>query len=351
MLVPVYCRGCGQRLEIPEGFAKAKLRCAECGVYTELPPDLREQLASAPPTPKKAVAAPVAAAPRVAPPAEADDVESCGFITEPPGEKPAPPSETVRAKPPAENKPETPAIPERELLVQGTEEDDLNPYTVHGDRPTRMCPECDQRSDARAKACVHCGYHFESGAKAKREYEPLRREWENGWPLQKRLTAFMCMQAVNFVLFVLTLLGGATCVGFFWVAVMIGLQAFLVGTFEKLFLSRDSKNKVKLTRVWRYAFFARPPINVKWRQHDALIIVQSNDFSPIDWAFAIVLLCYAIVPGVLFWWFVIRPDKFSVFLCKDHGFPETPIFRTQNEELAKEIQTVVGEVTLLPIQR
>src|SRR5262245_1262331 len=349
MLVPIHCRGCGQRLEIPEGFAKAKWRCTECGVYTDLPADLREQLAKARPAEKPA-AAPVASAPRPARTPQIDDgVETMGFITEEQLEKTA---ATKAPEPlPAAERPIEPEIPERQLLVQGTDEDDLNPYTVHGDAPTKMCPECDQRSDARAKACVHCGFHFESKTKAKREYEQVRREWENGWPLQKRLTAFMCMQGVNFVLFLLTLLGGATCVGFFWISVMIGLQAFLIGTFEKLTLTRDSKGRVKLTRVWRYAFFPKPAEMVKWRQHDTVSIVQTNEFSIIDLAFAIMLLTYGILPGVLFWWFVIRPDKFTVYLCKDHGFPETPIFRTQNEDLAKEIQTVVSEVTLLPIQR
>lgn len=350
MLVPIYCRGCGQRLEIPEGFAKAKWRCAECGVYTDLPADLREQLAKAKPA-QQAAAAPVATVPRAAkPPVEDDDVETTGFITEEQLEKTTGRS-GLSTPASAANPPKELELPERELLVQGTEEDDVNPYTVHGDAPTKMCPECDQRSDARAKACVHCGYHFETKTKAKREYEQVRREWENGWPLQKRLMAFMCMQGVNFVLFLLTLLGGATCVGFFWISVMIGLQAFLVGTFEKLALTRDSRGRVKVTRTWRYAFFPKPAETVKWRQHDALTIVQTNEFSIIDWGFAFMLLSYGILPGVLFWWFVIRPDKFSVYLCKDHGFPETPIFRTQKEELAKEIQTVVSEVTLLPIQR
>ena len=70
MLNPLYCRGCGQRLEIPEGFAKAKLRCGECGVYTDLPPELREQLATGKPVSKPG---PTAAAQTPQPEAEADE--------------------------------------------------------------------------------------------------------------------------------------------------------------------------------------------------------------------------------------------------------------------------------------
>jgi ribosomal protein L37E len=345
MLNPVYCRGCGQRLEIPEGFAKAKLRCGDCGVYTDLPAELREQLAAAPRKEKPAAAA----APSAARPAESDsDVEDgYTFLVEPAGEAPpAPPSQNV---PVAELVPDEPL--ERELLVQGTEEDDLNPYTVHGDAPTRPCPECGRRTNAKSKACIHCGFNFSTKAKAKRVYEPVRREWENGWPLQTRLSIFMGLQFLNFIMLVVSLISGySPCAALFAIGVTIGAQAFLAGTFEKLILSRESKGKVKVTRIWRYCFFPRPPINVRWKEHESLSVVQSNDFSPVDWAFAIVLLGYGIVPGVLFWWFVIRPDKFTVYLCKDHGYPETPIFRTTNESMAKEILSVVSEVTTLPVQ-
>ena len=345
MLNPLYCRGCGQRLEIPEGFAKAKLRCGECGVYTDLPPELREQLATGKPVSKPG---PTAAAQTPQPEAEAD--EAYTFLEEPPPPRTTAPAPA--APPKADSETNLLEVPEREVLVQGTEEDDLNPYTVHGDAPTRICPECDKRSDAKSKVCVHCGFNFETKAKAKRVYEPVRREWENGWPVQKRLKLFMCLQIINFFMLVASLFNGyAFCTALAAVVITVALEAFLTGTFEKLILNRDSKGKIKITRIWHYGFFVRPPINVRWKEHETVSVVQSNEFSPVDWAFAIILLGYFIVPGVLFWWFVIRPDKFTVYLCKDHGYPETPIFRTTNESLAREIQSDVSDVTTLPIQK
>jgi hypothetical protein len=215
-----------------------------------------------------------------------------------------------------------------------------------------MCPECDRRSDARSTVCVHCGFNFETKTKAKRVYEPIHREWQSGWPIQRRLALFMGMQFINLLLLVVSLFSGySICAAIVPILMTVGLQAFLTGTFDKLILTRDSKGKVRVTRICSYAFFARPPITVRWKSHETVSIVQSNEFSVIDWAFVIILLGYGILPGVLFYWFVLRPDKFTVYLCKDHGFPETAIFRTQNEELSKEIQTTVSEVTLLPIQK
>jgi hypothetical protein len=131
----------------------------------------------------------------------------------------------------------------------------------------------------------------------------------------------------------------------------IALQAFLVGTFQRLNMTRNQKGKVALTTTWRYAFIAGPSESVKWKEHDEITITRENDFDPISWAFVFILLGYGCLPGVAFWYFVVRPDKFTVSLCKDHGSPTTPIFRTTNEERAKEVMRTVADVTTLPIQK
>jgi hypothetical protein len=52
---------------------------------------------------------------------------------------------------------------------------------------------------------------------------------------------------------------------------------------------------------------------------------------------------------VLYWWLVIRPDKFAVMMCRDHGFPEITIFRTLSEARAKEVRDTVCDTTTLPV--
>ncbi len=264
-----------------------------------------------------------------------------------PAQPPVPNRQSSRAKPkPAES------VPEREILIHGTEEEDFNPYTVPGDAPTKRCPECEKKIGVRDKLCSHCGYDLESGEKAVRTFQSLSYEWENGWSLHSRVFALIALLVINFIMLaVLTVSGvkGSTLPGMIFITVF--LQAFLTGTYEKLSLSRTTKGKVTMKTQWRIAFVPRPAQIVKWKEYESVSIVQSNETSMMDWAMALILICYLIVPGVLYWYFVIRPDKFAVTMCRDHGFPEIAVFRTLSGERAKEVQQIVCDVTTLPIYK
>jgi hypothetical protein len=343
----VYCHGCCRRVEVPEGFTRTKLRCPDCGVFNDVSKAAVEAakanrkqstesddgIASLlepdnpPPLPRKVAPPPVA---------KEENEEPATYSLQAPDEpKPAP----------------TPKEEEREVLIHGTEEDDGQPYRVTGDAATKSCPECGKKIPKRATICTQCGYHFETGKKAERVYQPINREWENGWPMKKRIMIFVVLQVVNFITLVAAVVTGhGRELSLVIILMSVGLQAFLVGTYDRLNLTRTAKNKVTITRTWRYAFIPRLPATLRWKEHECLTIVQENDFDPIDWAIFFVLLGYCCVPAIAYWYFAIRPDKFCVFLCKDHGFPETMIFRTRNQELAKEIQTVVSDVTGLPVR-
>src|SRR5262249_55874692 len=134
-----------------------------------------------------------------------EEAETCRFREEPPADVPDPPR---RAKPVEQEIEDVEEIPEREVLIRGTEEDDLNPYTVTGDAPTKSCPGCDRRVDRRIAVCTHCGYNFETKQKAKRTYEPVHRVWEEGWPFERRLMIFVGAQVINFIFLVALMIGG-----------------------------------------------------------------------------------------------------------------------------------------------
>jgi hypothetical protein len=352
MIQPAYCNGCGKRLEVPAGYGKSKIRCPDCGVFTELPKEIREQGQASdrpkpapPPSPTKPPVRPKAASEPTPPPPPADE-DAYTFRDEPAPKARPPRSKPVKAD---EDEDEDEDVPERETLIESTEEDDLNPYTVTGDAPTKVCPECDKKVDKRAKACVHCGYNFATKEKAKRTFTPVHQEWEEGYPFDRRLMAFIAMQVINFFILVASMVGGYGTTPFVLVVMMAALQAFLAGTYGKLTLDRTQKGKVTMTTQWRVAFLPQPVKTVRWKEHESLIVTQANEFNAIDWCFALILLSYGCLPGILFWWFVIHSDKFTVTLCKDHGFPETPIFRSLSQERAQEIMKIASETTTLPI--
>src|SRR4051812_32844848 len=121
------CKGCGKRLEVPEGYSRSKLRCAECGVFNDLPKP---------------------ASPKAKSKAKAKD-EDDTRLSIPNDRTPAPDDEAdtdvipMKAEDPTPPKPT--AEPERDVLIKGTEDDDGNPYQVTGDVASKYCPECDKK--------------------------------------------------------------------------------------------------------------------------------------------------------------------------------------------------------------
>src|SRR5262249_25315368 len=99
---------------------------------------------------------------------------------------------------------------------------------------------------------------------------------------------------------------------------------------------------------WRIAFVALRPQSLRWREFESVSTGKSHDPKFEDWAIALLLLFYGLVPGILWWWFVIRTDRAYVGLCKDHGFTDTIIYRGSNAALAEEVAASVAEVTGLP---
>jgi hypothetical protein len=415
MSVKAFCTGCGQRQDVPPGYNKVKFRCAECGVIFELPPDIRELARNAPAEEERPAPAPARAKPRVKqteadaaadllrepdqkqerkpsrPPSPTSKVNESPAAASPPrvGQSPARPPVARQAKSsfpsPAKKQPdksrppspppedddivpvdeeeepvvaeeEEPVVaedeePEREVLIEGTEEDDRNPYRVTGDIKTQLCPECHKAIDYRENFCVHCGFNLQTGEKKKRSFQPLNLVWENGWPFQKRLTAFFICQAINLVLVIGLMIVSDYTVSFVLLFMQIGLQAFLLGTFDTLTLKRNSKGKVTITKMWRYAFIPQKPQTIRWIDHEGLVIIQSNEPDMLSWGMVLILLGYGCVPGILFWYFVIRPDKWDVSLALAHGSADVTLYHGLNEARAREIHAAVSDATGLKDNR
>lgn len=294
------------------GYSRPHFRCTACGAVNEAPPGA-------------AVKVPERFDMFKTEPAQAASESALDVPTSPPGE--------------------------REVLLQGTDDEwDRNPYSVRGDVPTAKCPECGKPMHQGVTICKHCGADLLAREKTTRTFEPVNRVWENGWTLRNRIAAFAVLQAISVLISIAAISMG-------WSAgtvvssglVSAGLMAFLIGTFDTLFLTRSAKGKVILTHVWRFAFVARPPKTIRWREYEGVCIVTSDDVDPFEWMMAGFLFLYVVIPGILFWWYVIRPDNFDVALCKDHGLPAKIIFRTNNFERAQEIVITISDVAALPV--
>jgi hypothetical protein len=231
------------------------------------------------------------------------------------------------------------------------EEDNGLPYVLPTDEvKTRKCEECGKDIDLLAVVCVHCGFDAAAKTKADRTYKPIDRTWQAGWPFERRMAVFLAFQGMNLLTLVISLAGGeglpVTLLG---VVFAVALQAFVLGTYETLRIRRNKKGQAEITTTWRVGFIPMAAKKVNWREHEGVAFGHYDPTGLSDWWIFLILLPWFIVPAILWWWFVIRADRFFAALARDRGYPETYLYRGTSEPQAKEVCQVTTDVTGLPL--
>lgn len=403
----VECRNCGAGVTLPAGYARAKIRCPGCGHYAEVPPELRgadEEEAVAPPAPSVTPArprrpepvavqktAPPEPAPRPKPTDDEDEFQpgdaGFGFAEPLPPPPPVPirpvpagPRKPREARPQADPRdfrakfdPDNPDFPEGEPLLKGTRDesdDEALPYTVPG-TGLKKCPECRGELPLDATLCVHCGFDLESGRKAGRVFQPITAEWHEGWKPLLRLQVFAGLQVINFVAAILLIATGGGSFDAAGVvtmvmtqAIQIGMQAFLLGTYDTLQVKRSSKGTATMSRVRRIAFFKTPPAKIPWKKSTNVGIAGADTglfpkllclyffLNAFFYAVSALMSCFMLgmaaiylAVAVGFYWVVVRPSRFEVTLCDVYGATDEVVFRCEDREQADEVSHIVAEAT------
>lgn len=326
----IACPTCGGRIDRPAGYTRKKIRCPGCGYYADTPPDW-----AAEPVPDEPAAAAPAAPPR----------------------RTATPVTTRKRADPRDTRPDfTPDAPAGDPLLAGSrEEDDDRPYAVPGTGTgTRACPHCHEALPLDATLCVHCGRDVASGKRQKRAHQPMAGEWHEGFAPRTRLAILAGMQVFNVVFSLVMLVyseDGVTVGGLvgqlFGQAFNVTLQAFLVGSYDTFTLRRTAKNQTFLTRTRRLAFIPLAPAKLPWKQSAYVGVIATHDPGIFTWLLCIYMLGMGCLPGVLFYWFVIRPETYTAALCDEYGSTTELLYRTQDREKAAEVAAIVGEATAL----
>ncbi len=325
----VHCQNCGGRIEIPPDYTRAKIRCGGCGYYAEVPAEMRA--ATDEPTPEPDRPAP-SAEPRIARAAPAKRAVAAKV-------KPQPDPRDTRPRFDPDEPGGTP------LLEGSQDEDDDRPYAVPG-TGTKRCPKCRGELPLDAVLCVHCGRDLVTGEKAKkRSFEIISREWEEGWPLQLRLQLFIGCVVLDFLALVTLIVNGDASIGIMSLMPQIGLQLFLLGTYDRLNAKRTTTGQATLTRTRRIGFYPMPTTKVKWKASEGIGLVGSHNPGIFTWLTCAYLAMFCIVPAAAFYWFVIRPAHFEVTLCDNYGGTDEVIFRSKDRDQAHEVGRIVGEAT------
>jgi hypothetical protein len=230
--------------------------------------------------------------------------------------------------------------------MEDVAEDDGALYQLPSDpEPKEPCTKCKKLLPRGAIICNHCGFNRDSGAMTRRVHEKVDKQWQPGLGLRARLGLFLAAQALVIATTVVVsstrdfidmlppwLIGGV-------------LWAYILGTYPRLSLERNKKGRVRLTKTWRVCFIPLTPADLPWRGHAAVVTSQSHHAGFLDWLTVAALIPFAIIPAVLWWFYIVRPEQFDVTLTKDHGCSALLLFRGPSETMAEEIAAAVRNLT------
>jgi hypothetical protein len=342
MSASILCSGCGGRVTIPDGYSRGRIRCPECGVMSDVPAAAQRQAAGAE---KPRRAAPSAEKDRAA-----EDI-LLGNDAPPPAEKKPAKRKSVQAiqkEQPRAPKPLHP-LPPSPNLNASDDEDDGKPYRVPGIDDERPCPECCLTLPRDAVLCTRCGYNLQTGKKAKQEFEPVDREWQGGWPVNLRRGLFVGAVAFYLIACVIAIFGEDLPVfgAFFPALLFTAMTAFLLGTYERIHLTRNKKGRVRITKTWTICFIPRPPQDVDVHEYGGIVYGPYEETSILEWLILLLLLP-GIVPAILWIYFVFIRTTFQVALSKEHGYPELVLYRGGDQQMVMDIAETVGDVAHLP---
>jgi hypothetical protein len=411
----VICHGCGQLVELPEGYSRNKIQCPGCGVICPVPAGTES-------TPRKARAAEPAARPRSGweeqPPAAAakpptpapvreDEASSWLMESSPaPTAEPSPRSEEpplrfAEATPAAEEpvaavpvakKPKEILFPCRRCgrLVRrqrecpncdgvpedpggegagasapvgmaphsleldepespsaaGDDDDDPSPYFL-ADKELPTCPKCHKDMVPGAVLCTSCGFNLRTRKKAKKTYEPIARRWETDQTLSQRLMWLGAAQGLH--VFLALLSSVVFDVGFWpfvvtW-PVMTAMFSFVLGTYDTIELTRDTRGRAKITIVWRFFFVPTLPKETELRGFEGIVTGQWLDAGFWEWFICVSLLPLGVIPSIIYWYMAIYKPFFHVALAQDHGHAAVYVFRGHSVAQMNEIADAICGAT------
>lgn len=237
---------------------------------------------------------------------------------------------------------------DRHVLVAATDAEDGLPYAVMGDKPIPRCPSCDRPFLEDETVCSTCHYDRALGRRTPRAVVPFDQTWDAGLSFRIRFAAFLACQIVNAILAWLATsaaqniprtLGG-------W-AVLSAAQAFVLGTYDRIRITRSVRGKVSIIKTMYVGFFPLAAKTLDWKEPEE-VAVRYSDIGLLEWIMLFVLLGYGILPGVLWWWFAIRPGRVTAALTKDRGAVVHQLYSGSDVEKAQEIAMTIHKLTGMP---
>lgn len=211
------------------------------------------------------------------------------------------------------------------------------------------CPKCKNPLPTGSVLCNHCGYDLQTGTKHRRVHEPIDEQWQSGPGFGARLALFALISGIALAGTLHLAYAKESWVGppISW-AIGAVLLAFILGTYPRINLARSAKGQTRLIQTWRACFLPLTPMEIRWRECEGVTVRSGHEVGSSEWVAVLVLCLCGIIPGVIWWIYVVNPNQFEVSLTKDHGSAAELIYRGRDQPRAREIAETITKVTGLP---
>jgi hypothetical protein len=120
------------------------------------------------------------------------------------------------------------------------------------------------------------------------------------------------------------------------------MTSFLLGTFDRLDLVRDDRGKVTLTKTRRICFFTAYALPIDVRGHEGIVTGRSNEVTGWEWLVFFFLLVSGIIPGLVWWYYIIHKITFQAALARDHGYPAAIVYQGWDEAQMRDIAVTLS---------
>ncbi len=378
------CQGCGQSFSLPAGYSRSKIQCSGCGVICTVTAETAsDRTAPSQKRPSRQLSQATVTEPSIEdqaaalwqepaspPPSALADESTPVFADESTVAPVADPLPTRRKELlvpcrrcgklirrqrecPDCDAAEEPLIakigsleldepsPPRSIL----DEDDPTPYQL-ADKDIPTCPSCRKELPKGGVVCPGCGFDRRNNRKVTREFEPIHRVWDADMSLETRLRWLAAAQGFHWLLALLAVLAGQSVWPFFiaW-PFFTAMLCFVLGTFDRITLTRDRRGRTRLIKQWRCFFVPLQPVTTEVRGFEGVTTGRWHDAGLLEWLVVINLIPLGLIPAIIYWYNAIHCQHCHVALALNHGHAEVWVYRGRSEQQMNDIADTLGNAS------
>jgi hypothetical protein len=176
--------------------------------------------------------------------------------------------------------------------------------------------------------------------------KPLEHEWEATATFRTRLWTFLAYEMGQIVFGLMLYFGDRSSLSEL-LAVFVpisALAAYILGTYDRVNLSRNANGDITLSKTWRFCFIPLKTKEIPLRGFYAVATSTKSEREILDWLLFAWLLSLGLLPGILWWIFVMSKPIQQVSLARDHGIPALVLYQGVDQKHAHDMAKTVGEV-------